>query len=93
VITGSNTYSGGTVVDAGGIMEVTTGASISHAAADFLIGRTADTATLSITGGSIVSGNGIIGNDGGGVACIGEGIVFKVVLVVLVDVDLAELDR
>ncbi len=67
VLTGANTYSGGTTVDFG-TLSVTNGGSIYHPFADIYVGRASgDDGTLSITnGGSVTSGGPDIGGGGGG---------------------------
>ena len=66
VITGNNSYSGGTIVGGLGLLEVTAGGSISHATADFIVGSASQLGSLAITGGTIANGNAIIGGEDGG---------------------------
>ncbi len=60
-LTGANSYSGGTTID-GGTIVVAPGGSISHSAANLILGSTAGAAGgLNITGGSVLADNAAIG--------------------------------
>ena len=68
-LTGANTYSGGTTV-ANGTLDVTSGGSIDHAAADVSI---ASGGTLSVSGGSVSNRIGTVGDQGTGTATVIDG--------------------
>jgi len=68
-LTGANTYSGGTTVT-GGTLNVSTGGSINHAAADVSI---ASGGTLAVSGGSVSNRIGTVGNLGTGTATVTGG--------------------
>jgi fibronectin-binding autotransporter adhesin len=62
VIEGTNTYSGGTSVTDGGLIEVTTGGSISHATSDLRVGVDGGPGSFTLSGGSVGIGNATIGS-------------------------------
>ena len=68
-LTGTNTYAGGTTI-ANGTLDVTSGGSIDHAAADVSIGSGG---TLSVSGGSVSNFIGTIGSLGAGTATVTSG--------------------
>ena len=68
-LSGANTYTGGTTI-AGGTLNVTTGGSIDHAAADVSI---ASGGTLSVSGGSVSNRIGTVGDSGAGTATVTGG--------------------
>jgi autotransporter-associated beta strand protein/T5SS/PEP-CTERM-associated repeat protein len=53
VISGTNTYSGGTSVVDGGLIEVTTGGSISHSSSDLRVGVDGGPGSMTLSGGSV----------------------------------------
>ena len=53
VIAGTNTYAGGTSVTDGGLIEVTTGGSISHASSDLRVGVDGGAGSMTLSGGSV----------------------------------------
>jgi len=53
VIAGTNTYAGGTSVIEGGLIEVTTGGSISHALSDLRVGVDGGPGSFTLSGGSV----------------------------------------
>jgi autotransporter-associated beta strand protein len=69
-LTGNNSYTGGTTV-AFGTLAVSSGSSISHAAADTVIGaNSGDNGTLVIDGGTVSNNNGFIGKYAGSVGVV-----------------------
>jgi autotransporter-associated beta strand protein/T5SS/PEP-CTERM-associated repeat protein len=69
-LTGNNSYSGGTTVSFG-TLAVASGGSISHAAADTVIGdNSGNNGTLVIDGGTVSNNNGFIGKDAGSVGVV-----------------------
>ena len=62
VISGTNTYSGGTSVVDGGLIEVTTGGSISHSSSDLRVGVDGGPGSFTLSGGSVEVGNASIGS-------------------------------
>jgi len=73
-LTGSSSYSGGTLIN-GGSFNVAAGGVVSHAAANLLVGD-ASTATLLVSGGSVTNADGIVGRGltGVGYATVTDGI-------------------
>ena len=63
-LSGSSSYSSGTVVQ-GGVLEVVAGGTISHSAADLTIGTLDGSGTLSVAGGSIEAANALFGSADG----------------------------
>ena len=53
VIAGTNTYAGGTSVTDGGLIEVTTGGSISHSSSDLRVGVDGGAGSMTLSGGSV----------------------------------------
>jgi autotransporter-associated beta strand protein/T5SS/PEP-CTERM-associated repeat protein len=53
VIAGTNTYAGGTSVTDGGLIEVTTGGSISHSSSDLRVGVDGGPGSFTLSGGSV----------------------------------------
>ena len=62
VISGTNTYSGGTSVVNGGLIEVTTGGSISHSSSDLRVGVDGGPGSFTLSGGSVGIRDAAIGS-------------------------------
>ena len=62
VIAGTNTYSGGTSVTNGGLIEVTTGGSISHTSSDLRVGVDGGPGSITLSGGSVGIRDAAIGS-------------------------------
>ena len=65
VIAGTNTYSGGTSVVDGGLIEVTTGGSISHSSSDLRVGVDGGPGSFTLSGGSVAVRAASIGSGQG----------------------------
>ncbi len=65
VIAGTNTYSGGTSVTDGGLIEVTTGGSISHSSSDLRVGVDGGPGSFTLSGGSVGIRDATIGSGQG----------------------------
>ena len=62
VIAGTNTYAGGTSVTDGGLIEVTTGGSISHSSSDLRVGVDGGPGSMTLSGGSVAIRDAAIGS-------------------------------
>ena len=62
VIAGTNTYSGGTSVTDGGLIEVTAGGSISHPSGDLRVGVDGGPGSITLAGGSVAIRDAAIGS-------------------------------
>ncbi len=65
VIAGTNTYAGGTSVTDGGLIEVTTGGSISHSSSDLRVGVDGGPGSFTLSGGSVGIRDASIGSGQG----------------------------
>ncbi len=75
ILSGVNTYSGGTTIS-GGTVQVPSGGSITNASANMIVGNNSgDSGTLSISGGAVSSSSGFLGNNAGssGTATVSNG--------------------